>query len=92
MANLVAYRVLYRGQVQGVGFRATACRIAARFPVAGWVRNLPDSRVEMLVEGAEADVMAFLQDVRAYWEGYIEEEQIDPRSPSGLYRTFDVVR
>ena len=43
--------LFYSGRVQGVGFRFTAQRIASGFAVTGWVRNLPDDRVEMLVEG-----------------------------------------
>ncbi len=47
--------ILFWGQVQGVGFRYTTRSIAARLPVSGWVRNLPDGRVQLVVEGpAEA--------------------------------------
>jgi acylphosphatase len=88
----VAYLVRYAGHVQGVGFRATAMDIARRFPVTGWVRNLPDGRVELLVEGAEADVQAFLAAVRAYWGRYIQDEQTEPREPTGQFRRFGVMR
>ena len=37
-----AKQVIFRGRVQGVGFRYTARRIAARYDVTGFVRNLPD--------------------------------------------------
>jgi acylphosphatase len=43
--------LFYSGRVQGVGFRYTAQRIARSFAVTGWVRNLPDGRVELIVEG-----------------------------------------
>ena len=43
--------VLFSGRVQGVGFRYTACHIARHFTVTGYVRNLPDGRVELLAEG-----------------------------------------
>lgn len=46
--------VWFSGRVQGVGFRYTTVRVAERFAVAGWVRNLPDGRVEMVAE-ADAD-------------------------------------
>jgi acylphosphatase len=40
------------GDVQGVYFRDTCRRVAASERVAGWVRNLPDGRVEAAFEGA----------------------------------------
>lgn len=46
-------RVFFSGRVQGVGFRMTARRLARGFPVVGFVRNLDDGRVELLVEGED---------------------------------------
>jgi acylphosphatase len=53
-------RVLYRGRVQGVGFRYTTRRIAEGFDVAGYVRNLEDGRVEVVAEGEADQVSTFL--------------------------------
>jgi acylphosphatase len=51
----VARRLLIGGRVQGVGFRWFAHDTATRAGVTGWVRNLPDGRVEAWIEGdAEA--------------------------------------
>src|SRR5688572_33174665 len=51
----VARRFVVSGRVQGVGFRYFTQDTARREGVTGWVRNLPDGRVEALVEGdAEA--------------------------------------
>ncbi len=52
----VARRYLISGRVQGVGFRYFTEAVAARDGLHGWVRNLPDGRVEISVEG-EADAM-----------------------------------
>jgi acylphosphatase len=49
-------RALISGEVQGVFFRASAEREAARHHVAGWVRNLRDGRVELVVEGERVSV------------------------------------
>ena len=53
---MVRKRVLVSGVVQGVFFRDTCRRIAGQQGVAGWVRNLPDGRVEAVFEGAPENV------------------------------------
>ncbi len=53
---MVRYRVLVTGQVQGVFFRDTCRRLAQECGVGGWVRNLPDGRVEAVFEGPARDV------------------------------------
>lgn len=51
MATVVRTRVLVDGRVQGVFFRAETAETANRLGVYGWVRNLPDGRVEAVFEG-----------------------------------------
>ena len=53
---MVRYRVLISGRVQGVFFRDTCRRMAEQHGVSGWVRNLPDGRVEAVFEGPPAAV------------------------------------
>ena len=50
---LVCKRVRYSGRVQGVGFRQTALSIAAGHVIVGYVRNLAQGDVEMVVQGEE---------------------------------------
>jgi len=50
----------FSGRVQGVGFRCTAHNIAIQHNVTGFVRNLPDGRVEIEVEGDRDAVEALL--------------------------------
>lgn len=49
-------RVLVSGRVQGVFFRVECARRARDLGVVGYVRNLPDGRVEAAFEGSEKDV------------------------------------
>jgi acylphosphatase len=60
---MISLQVFYEGHVQGVGFRFTVRHIAKGFDVTGWVRNLPDGRVELQVTGDEDEVRAFLDQV-----------------------------
>ena len=57
---MVRYRVLISGRVQGVFFRDSCRRLAEQHGVAGWVRNLPDGRVEAVFEGLPEDVCRLL--------------------------------
>ena len=52
------------GQVQGVGFRAYTYESATDLKLVGWVRNLTDSRVEIVVRGPEKDVAELLKKVK----------------------------
>jgi acylphosphatase len=57
---MTSLQVFYEGNVQGVGFRWTVRHAATGFDVTGWIRNLPDGRVELQVNGEENEVRAFL--------------------------------
>lgn len=59
-----AVRVTVAGRVQGVGFRAATAREARRIGVDGWVRNLPDGRVEVWAEGDSNRVDALIEWLR----------------------------
>jgi acylphosphatase len=60
---MVAKQILYEGRVQGVGFRFSVKSIATGYDVVGGVRNLIDGRVELVVQGEEAEIAAFLEDI-----------------------------
>ncbi len=60
----VARRYLISGRVQGVGFRFFAEAAGRREGLQGWVRNLPDGRVEIAAEGDAEAVARFESAVR----------------------------
>ncbi len=60
------FRIFLSGVVQGVGFRYFTKRTADSYGLSGWVRNLPDGRVEVLVEGDEEVLCHFVKDL---WRG-----------------------
>jgi acylphosphatase len=66
-------RVYYSGRVQGVGFRFTAERLAQRFAVSGWVRNLDDGRVEVVAEGEPSELDAYLDAIATAMHGKIRD-------------------
>jgi acylphosphatase len=56
----IRIRACVSGRVQGVCFRAETRRQAEKLGVSGWVRNLPDGRVELLAEGDEQAVRSLV--------------------------------
>jgi acylphosphatase len=85
----VGKRVTYSGNVQGVGFRLTTRAIAASYPVAGYVRNLANGDVELVAEGDEAQVSAFLNAVAERMQGYIAGTAERDEAPRG-YADFAI--
>ncbi len=54
--DVIRYRVLVAGRVQGVCFRDACRQMALEHGVSGWVRNLADGRVEAVFEGPADEV------------------------------------
>jgi len=83
-------RVFFSGSVQGVGFRYTACRIARRYDMVGYVRNVPDGRVECVVEGEATEIDAFLADLAAAMSDYIRQQTQTTAPHTGAYQSFGI--
>jgi len=63
MPAKVRLHALFKGTVQGVGFRFSTERIAHRFNLVGFARNLSDGRVEVVVEGERKVLDDFLDSI-----------------------------
>ena len=82
--------VYYAGNVQGVGFRYTVRSVAVGLDVTGFVRNLPDGRVHLVVEGPAHEIAAMLDAIRAEMGYYIRETNETERAATGRFRSFEV--
>ncbi len=82
--------VYYTGRVQGVGFRYTACSIARQFAVTGYVKNLPDGGVELVVEGRAEEIRAMLRALQNAMGRYIRDVRETPSRATGAFSDFDV--
>jgi acylphosphatase len=86
-------RVLYSGNVQGVGFRYTVKSVANGFDVTGTVRNLAGGGVELVAEGSRDELEAFRQAIReSGLDHFIRDEMISWAEPAGEFRGFEIVR
>lgn len=83
--------VFYTGRVQGVGFRYSTREVACGFEVTGLVRNMADGRVELIIEGDEAEAEAFLEAIRDSQIGnYIRGEDVNWQVATGEFTGFEV--
>lgn len=89
----VARRLIISGRVQGVGYRWFAREAAAREGVTGWVANLPDGRVEALVEGTPDAVERVERSLRQGPAGArVDTVYADSEAASGGYKDFSIKR
>lgn len=87
---MIRRRVVVRGTVQGVFFRASCQREAATRRVAGWVSNRPDGAVEAVFEGDGSAVEALVDWCRqGPPHAEVSGVEVSDEQPEGL-RSFDV--
>ncbi len=72
-----ARQYFFAGRVQGVGFRYQTKQLAKGFDVIGWVKNLPDGRVELQIQGDDEELDEFISDLHDSPLGHhvLEQEQ-----------------
>ncbi len=84
-------QIYYSGRVQGVGFRFTAKRIAARcFDISGSVKNMVDGRVEIIAEGEEKNIKSFLSEIETEMGHYIRNNDVYWEQATGEFNNFTI--
>jgi acylphosphatase len=86
----VRREIWFQGHVQGVGFRYTVAHLARRFPITGFVRNLPDGRVHLVCEGVDVDVDQFVAEIADRMQMFIRDTQEDSRPGTGQFSRFEI--
>lgn len=86
----ICRRVIYRGRVQGVGFRYTVASLARRRPVKGYVRNLRDGSVELVVVAPEEEFQEFHREIQQAFLGYITEVTVEAIDPGEDFEGFSI--
>ena len=83
--------VFFEGRVQGVGFRWTVKNLARGYDVIGWVKNLPDGRVEMQAGGETNEVDAFIEAIEeSELKAHIKKVDVHVIPPLAGVRGFDI--
>ena len=84
------WHIYFSGRVQGVGFRYTSHAIAQRYEVTGWVKNLPNGSVEMIVEGASDQLKKYVAELSESTHGNVSEMQVSKLEPTGEFSAMEV--
>ncbi len=83
--------VFWSGRVQGVGFRYTAESAGLELKLTGWVRNLPDGRVEAMGEGPEEVLKGFLKRIaEGPMRPYIQRAVVEWGPATGEFDDFRI--
>ena len=90
MGEAARARVVFRGNVQGVGFRYTTRHIASAYDVSGYVENEPDGSVELVAEGTRDEVEAFIGSVTEQMARYIRDREVGWGPAKGEFEGFGI--
>jgi acylphosphatase len=85
-------RILYSGNVQGVGFRWRAASVVEGLPISGYVRNLSDGRVEVVIEGEPKDNEEAAGRIRSARALHIARETPETTAATGEFQGFRIRR
>ncbi len=84
------WHIFFSGRVQGVGFRFTSRQVAQRYDVSGWVKNLPNGAVEMIVEGPSDQLRKYVADVSESTHGHVADMQMTKSAATGEFSGMEI--
>ena len=73
--DMVRYKMIFTGRVQGVGFRYKASHVANQYRLTGYVKNEYDGSVSMEIQGTEQEIYMFLKELAS--DRYIDIYELD---------------
>lgn len=88
--NKVAKQIIFKGRVQGVGFRYTTQRAAGRYDLTGYVRNCSDGTVEAFLQGTASNIQACLNEIEDCFGGYLRETNTTDHPVNPQYHDFRI--
>ena len=88
--STVHVQVIFKGHVQGVGFRYTTGRIARQYDLNGYVKNLPNASVEAMFQGTETNIQACINEIQDAFNGYIRETKSTDKPVNPQYHDFRI--
>ena len=87
---MIKAHIFYTGMVQGVGFRYTTQRYALKIGLNGWVRNLVDGRVEIVVEGDKGKIEHLCKNLDHHFGSYIQHCDVNYSDELSDFTDFQI--
>lgn len=84
--------LLISGKVQGVFFRETSRKVAEKLKIKGWIKNIMDDKVEVLITGEEKNLEEFIKWCKIGPERANVEEVKISKKPLANFEKFEVIR
>ncbi|MFQ6794423.1 acylphosphatase [Thomasclavelia sp.] len=88
---MIRRHYIFKGRVQGVGFRFTTYQKALQLGLTGWVRNLYDGTVEACFQGEEVKIDRLVKEMQAIRYIRIDAMEIEELSVDPLEKAFNMV-
>jgi acylphosphatase len=82
--------VIFRGRVQGVGFRGTAMNILTHYSITGYIANTRGGTVHMVAEGARASVSSLIQAILRTMAAFVSDHTETWSAGTGEFPDFQV--
>jgi acylphosphatase len=86
------WEILFSGHVQGVGFRFQTFKLAQEYTVTGWVANLPNGQVQLVVEGSRGQIRQFIDRIQSRMSDNIRSVETTKSDPTGVFEGFEIRR
>ena len=82
--------VNYIGRVQEVGFRWQVDDLAQSVSCTGYVKNLRDGSVEVVMEGRKKDLLELIERIDRQMDGYWQDKTVDQRQGDAHFAEFSI--
>ena len=87
---MIRKRIVYSGHVQGVGFRYSVARVATNYDLTGYVKNLSNGSVEIVLEGQPTEIQSLIDSLKQEMGVYIRQTQVHDESANNEFDDFSI--
>ena len=90
-SNIINKRIIFKGKVQGVGFRIQSALIGQNLDLYGWVKNLDNGDVEMEIQGTEEKINFLISEMKNTKRIRIDNMEVKEQSLNNSLEKFRTI-